>query len=158
MWCIIFKTMIKQLLILLFVASTFVACNQQAANSNTESTENKEKTENEEKPKTAENEPAKKGKIIKAKFIAFQLGDASHYMFEDEQGNELDFSQNEDKTHEFARELPEAESNEDNQGWGSQKELQGKWFEIRYEVQQMPMYQDGPVGDVEVILEAKLLD
>ena len=147
--------MIKQLLILLFAASTLVACNPQTANSNTESTENKDEATPAEKPVEA---PAKKGKIIKAKFIAFELGDASHFMFEDEQGNPLDFGQNEDKTYDFSRELPEAEASMDNQGWGSQKELQGKWFEIRYEVQQLPMYQDGPVGDVEVILEAKLLE
>jgi hypothetical protein len=119
--------------------------------------EKEEKKEEKNIPKEEE-APAKKGKIIKAKFISFELGDASHYMFEDENGNNLNFGKNQDKTYDFARELPEAEASMDNQGWGSQKELQGKWFEIRYEIQQMEEYIDGPIGDVEVILEARLIE
>lgn len=132
---------------LLFLGS-LVACNQPT-------TDNNEKTD--DSTTHTEKEPEKKGKIVKAKFIEFQLGDASHYIFEDEAGNDLDFGRNEDKQYEFSRELPESEANEENQGWGSRKELQGKWFEIRYETKQLPLYQDGPTGDVDIILEAKLL-
>ena len=95
---------------------------------------------------------------IKAKFVEFTLGDASHYSFEDEKGEVWDFAGSDDKTYEFGLELPEQEANEENQGWGSDKKLQGKWFELTYIYRNQPLYQDGPVSTVPVILTAKLVN
>jgi hypothetical protein len=92
---------------------------------------------------------------LTAKFVDFELGDASHYSFEDKTGKTWDFGRCEDKSLDFAKELPESEANETNQGWASNKDLQGKWFDLKYVVKQEEMYIDGPVGDVMVIVEAK---
>jgi hypothetical protein len=95
---------------------------------------------------------------IEAKFIDFHLGDASHYTFEDVSGNYWDFSRSNSKNFEFSRLLDEAEMNTDNQGWGSAKELQGKWFTISYSFEERPLYQDGPMGTVKTIQEAELIE
>jgi len=95
---------------------------------------------------------------IEAQFIDFQLGDASHYTFKDVSGNYWDFSRCNSKNFEFSRLLDEAEMNTDNQGWGSTKELQGKWFKIGYTFEERPLYQDGPMGTVRTIQEAELIE
>lgn len=92
---------------------------------------------------------------LTAKFVDFELGDASHYSFVDKAGKTWDFGRCEDESLDFAKELPESEANETNQGWTSNKDLQGKWFDLKYVIKQEEMYIDGPVGDVKVILEAK---
>lgn len=94
---------------------------------------------------------------LNAKFLEFDLGDASHYTFEDKAGKVWDFGRCEDKIIEFGVQLPMSEANETNQGWTSNKNLQGKWFDLKYVVKQEEMYIDGPVGDVMVILEAKMV-
>jgi hypothetical protein len=95
---------------------------------------------------------------IEAKYIDFQLGDASHYTFEDVSGNYWDFSRCNSKNFEFSRLLDEAEMNTGNQGWGSTKELQGKWFKISYSFEERPLYQDGPMGTVKTIHEAEQIE
>src|SRR5688572_7944445 len=69
---------------------------------------------------------------VRAKFINYELGDASHFTFEDEKGNVLDFGGSEDKDHEFAMEVQEDKQNEQNQGWTSNPDFKGKWFNIKY--------------------------
>lgn len=94
-----------------------------------------------------------KQKTIVAKFVSFTLGDAAHYEFIDKSGKTWDFGGNNAKdSFEFGKQLPEKLSNSDNQGWESNKKLVGKWFKITYEVKKQPLYQDGPVGDVNVIV------
>ena len=95
---------------------------------------------------------------IKAKFVDFQLGDASHYYFTDESGKKWEFAENEDKNFDFAIELPENEITEENQGWGANKDLQGNWFIINYEYKEMPQYQDGPMATLPVIIQVKLVE
>jgi hypothetical protein len=95
---------------------------------------------------------------IKAQFIDFNLGDTSHYTFKDLSGNHWDFSRCNSKNFEFSRLLDEAEMNTHNQGWGSTKELQGKWFKISYSLEERPLYQDGPMGTVQIIQEAELME
>lgn len=90
---------------------------------------------------------------IKAKFIEFVLGDASHYTFEDEKGKMWDFGGCEADNCDFALELPEAEMNESNQGWGSNPEKVGKWFDLGYFETEQEMYIDGPVGTVYILAE-----
>lgn len=93
---------------------------------------------------------------LKARFANFQLGDASHFIFTDEKGNEWDFADNQDNNFKFAIELPGDKANEQNQGFASNKELVGKWFTIRYVYKLQPQYQDGPMAKVPVIIEAVL--
>jgi hypothetical protein len=91
-------------------------------------------------------------KTITAQFVDFSLGDASHYVFKDQTGKDWDFGDNRAKGIELSRELPEKEANETNQGWGPNKKMVGKWFNVTYQVRTMPLYQDGPMGQVQVIV------
>jgi hypothetical protein len=97
------------------------------------------------------------GKTIKAKFIDFNFGDASHFYFEDESGKDWEFADSDDKNFEFAVELPEGQITDENQGWGPDKSLQGKWFILKYEYREMPQYEDGPMATLPVIIEAELV-
>ena len=92
---------------------------------------------------------------LNAMFVEFSLGDAEHYSFKDKTGKDWDFGGCDDASVQFSQELPEAEANESNQGWTSNKALQGKWFDLKYVVRQQPQYLEGPIGDVPVIVEAK---
>ena len=95
---------------------------------------------------------------IKARFTEFHLGDAEHYLFEDESGNSWDFAGSECQKFDFARELNEKEVDESNQGWGSNIDLQGKWFKLSYVKREQPKYIDGPIVMVEIISEAVLIE
>ena len=94
---------------------------------------------------------------VKAKFLEFSLGDASHFSFTTDKGKYMDFGGCEAKNFKFSRLLPKAEMNTDNQGWGSNKELQGKWFLLTYKIVEREMYIDGPIGKVKVITKAALV-
>ena len=97
-----------------------------------------------------------KEKHVIARFDEFSLGDASHFMFTDESGAKLDFGGNEDTVYKFAEELPANKANETNQGWTSDKKLQGKLFDITYITRTQPLYIDGPMGEVLIITKATL--
>jgi hypothetical protein len=94
---------------------------------------------------------------LNAQFMEFILGDSEHYMFKDKSGKEWDFSGCEDASVQFGIELPEEEANTTNQGWSSNKSLQNKWFDLKYVVKRQPLYLEGPIGDVQVIIEANLV-
>ena len=93
---------------------------------------------------------------VNARFDEFSLGDASHFMFTDESGAKMDFGGNEDTVYKFAEELPANKANETNQGWTSDKKLQGKMFDITYITRIQPLYIDGPMGEVLIITKATL--
>jgi hypothetical protein len=95
---------------------------------------------------------------VKARFVEFSLGDAEHYVFEDQTGKTLEFAGSECEKFNFTRELPANESDETNQGWGSNKELQGKWFTLTYLKREQPEYTDGPVALVDIITDAVLVE
>ena len=95
---------------------------------------------------------------VKAKFLEFSLGDASHFSFTTDKGKPMDFGGCEAKNIKFSRLLPKAEMNTDNQGWGSNKELQGKWFLLTYKIVEREMYIDGPMGKVEIITKVEILE
>lgn len=95
---------------------------------------------------------------IKVRFIEFTLGDTEHYVFEDERGKRWDFAGCQAQNIDFAIELDESHANENNQGWGSNKELQGKWFTLAYDEQERPLYIDGPMGVVQIITAVYELD
>lgn len=111
----------------------------------------------EQEPAATETEttpPAAEEQQITAKFVEFSLGDASHFLFEDESGQSWDFAGNEDPKYAFAQELPAEAANETNQGWGSDENLQGKWFVISYVYKEQAQYPDGPMVNVPVIVKA----
>jgi len=93
---------------------------------------------------------------IKAKFKKFRLGDAEHYIFENESGETLDFGGSTIDNFEFGIELEDSKVNSDNQGWSSNKKLQGKWFTLTYIEREQQLYIDGPLGIVKVITKAIL--
>ena len=93
---------------------------------------------------------------VNARFVEFVLGDAEHYKFEDESGKMWDFSGCETVNFDFTRELDENEADESNQGWGSNKSLQGKWFMLTYYKNEQPQYIDGPMVWANIINEAVL--
>ncbi len=97
-----------------------------------------------------------KEKHVIARFDEFSLGDASHFMFTDQSGVKMDFGGNEDTVYKFAEELPANKANETNQGWTSDKKLQGKMFDITYITRTQPLYIDGPIGEVLIITKATL--
>lgn len=94
---------------------------------------------------------------LKAKFVSFELGDASHFSFEDKTGNIFDFGGNESKEYQFESAVSSDKQNEENQGWTTNPELKGKWFNLKYIYRNQPQYQDGPTGRVPVIIEATLV-
>jgi hypothetical protein len=94
--------------------------------------------------------------VVKAKFLEFELNDASHYIFKDTAGNVWDFGGCEEKDYEFAMELQSEKQNEENQGWKTNPDLKNKWFEIKYSYRNQPKYQDGPVMKVPIILQVEL--
>jgi len=128
---------------LLGFSLTFIAC----TNTTTTTTEKEEGNTTNTEPK--KEEPATNS--LKAKFVNFSLGDAEHYYFEDEKGKSWEFGKVEGNKFTFGAELPKKEANSENQGWGPNKTLQGKWFNIKHETKKMPLFQDGPEGDVAVI-------
>tara|TARA_R110001632_G_scaffold64960_13_gene154255 strand:- start:3353 stop:4414 length:1062 start_codon:yes stop_codon:yes gene_type:complete len=93
---------------------------------------------------------------IRAKFVKFWLGDASHYSFETESGDMIVFEGSEIDNFEFGIELEDSESDSNNQGWGSNSKLLGKWFTLTYFERQQPMYIDGPMGTASIIKKAVL--
>ena len=102
-------------------------------------------------PSESNTEPQPKQFEIKAQFNEFSLGDASHHVFSDETGTVMDFAQCIPQNCNFGILLPEEEVSESNQGWGSNKELIGKWFLLTYEEREQELYIDGPMGMVMVI-------
>jgi hypothetical protein len=105
-----------------------------------------------------ETEPKSESFTVKAQFIDFELGDASHYGFEDASGKHWDFRGCNSKTLDFVYELDEKEANESNQGWGSNKKLQGKWFRLTIVKVEQPEYIDGPITMADIIQEAVLIE
>ena len=95
---------------------------------------------------------------VKAKFLDFDLGDAAHYVFELASGEDIEFGGKENIGFQFAEGLDDSEMNSQNQGWGVNKELQGKWFYITYIEREQEMYIDGPIGKVKVIIKADLVE
>lgn len=95
---------------------------------------------------------------VKVKFVEFQLGDLEHYIFEDESGKRWDFAGNDSEDFLLSEELLDSETTDENQGYGSNKELQGKWFDVTYVKREQPQYIDGPMATVEVISEIKLAE
>ena len=140
-----------QLLILFIVAS----CN----NNRTKQKETKDTTsiasiDSSKKPAV---DPSKKNELsITAMFVEFSLGDASHYIFKDKVGKIWDFADCKDKKFLFGVELQASKANSENQGWTSNKTLQGKWFELTYKYVTQPEYQDGPITKVPIITKALL--
>ena len=140
-----------------FFVATFISC---SSNDNKPATS--ADTTNHTKDslqKTTSNKPSpdsstNKSLTLEAQFVSFSLGDASHYTFKDKAGKLWDFANSKDKTYAFGIELPTKQANETNQGWGSNKSLQGKWFELTYEYVEQPEYQDGPMVKVPVIVKA----
>jgi len=96
--------------------------------------------------------------VLKAKFVEFDLGDAEHYIFEDEDGQFWDFGGYENNNVDFYVGLSEEEANESNQGWASNEDLVGKWFTINYFDREQQLYIDGPTGWVSIIQSAELLE
>ncbi len=91
---------------------------------------------------------------VTAQFVEFTLGDASHFMFKDAAGKTWDFGDNKDATYKFSVELPKNKANESNQGWGSDKALQGKWFDITYVYKNEVTHEGGGSEKVAVITKA----
>ena len=74
-------------------------------------------------------------------------------MFKDDKGKDWDFGTCLATNFTF-----EAESEDGPQGFGPNPELVGKKFKLKYETKQLPMYQDGPVGDVLTIVSATMVE
>ena len=143
----------------IMLASVFLACNN--ATTKPDEANNKLVTPPDTSKTSKENKKAgdstkENAMHITAMFIEYTLGDASHYSFKDKSGKNWDFADNEDAHYKFAEELPKNKANSTNQGWGSKKQLQGKWFDIKYIYRIQPQYPDGPMAKVPVIIEATL--
>ncbi len=152
---------IQSLLLLSIII--FISCNSGTTSSDTETNNTENKTIIDSVIQSVEPEESKQETTddketfnVTAKFLEFSLGDASHFVFEDEKGNILDFGGNDTDEFTFAHELEPSESNSDNQGWGSNEALQGKWFEITYYKNEQPLYIDGPMATVDIISKVTL--
>ncbi|MFT6946898.1 MAG: hypothetical protein ACJARP_001318 [Vicingaceae bacterium] len=91
---------------------------------------------------------------VRAKFKEFSMGDAVSYDFETESGENIDFAGKAFIDVEFGVLLPESEMNSENQGWRTNTNLQDKWFKISYIEREQPLYINGPIGKVKVIIKA----
>ena len=151
----LFKTILMPILLVF----AFISCKNEASKQNT-SSQNVVTTTGSAKTMAvpdATKETAKEEVLsLNAMFVDFTLGDAEHYSFKDKAGKTWDFGGCEDEKVKFAVELPEAQANEDNRGFGSNKTLQKKWFDLKYVIREQPQYQDGPMAKVPVIVEATM--
>jgi len=134
----------KYLLIPVAAMFLFVSCKKTQENKKEETKTDSTQTENTKIPEKQEGQ--------KLKFVDFSFGDAEHYYFESEDGKQKEFGFCKDRSVEFAIEVPPTDK---NQGFGPNPKLQGKWFLVKSAIEKRPLYQDGPEGDVDVILEAK---
>ncbi len=141
--------MTKLLFLMIGLLFFLASCNQ-----STTTDKKEDNTEAKEEPK----KEAEADKRTKLKFVDFAFGDAEHYIFEDEKGKIYEFGKNEDQSIDFVAELSEKETTSENQGFGPDKKLLGKWFLIKFETKKMPQYQDGPEADVLVITSAKTVE
>ena len=136
-------------LFLILCISAF-ACEQ--SNENTTGTNNSDSTALQKRNEDQATEEKKAETYqIKAKFLDFDFGDAAHYIFEDETGNKIDFCRIEAEGFQFEIVLPEEAIDSENQGFGINQDLQGKWFLLEYYKNVEPLYVDGPDGEVLVI-------
>jgi hypothetical protein len=138
---------LQKIFFLLILLASVLSCNQPSAAGKTESSLVTDNTSVE----SATSDTI----TITARFEDFVFGDAEHYYFTDEKGNQFDFGGCEDCDPAFSSELPEKEANETNQGWGPNKNLQNKWFRISYISRKQPLYPDGPEDLVNIIVKAK---
>ena len=137
----------------ILLAATLLACNNSASKQEDTNKTDSAKTgiENKIVPDTLKRATTS----ITAQFVDFTQGDASHFIFKDDTGKDWDFGGNEDGVFKFAMELPKNKANETNQGWGPDKKLQGKWFNISYIYRDQPEYPDGPIAKVPIIISVK---
>lgn len=95
---------------------------------------------------------------IRAKFLDFEKGDVDHYLFEDEYGNIIDFTDfASNDEFELKEALPSNAHNAFNKGWRGNKFFQGKWFLLQCRHKKQPAYDGGPTMSIKVILNASLL-
>lgn len=94
---------------------------------------------------------------IKAKFIDFEMGDVAHYLFEDEHGEIWDFPHCFEQELTFEQSLPADKQTDFNQGWTSNKMLQGHWFLLECEVDEQPLYSKGSDEFTHVIKNATFI-
>lgn len=149
---------IKTAALQVIIVSVLFSCNDSATKQGddktvvaTDSSKPVEVNKNVATPSTKENAMS-----ITAKFVEFSLGDISHYIFEDKAGKSWDFTDCKDTSYTFAVELPKNKTNETNQGWASEKKLQGKWFDIKYVYKDGRELTNGNMDSIAVILEAKI--
>ena len=143
--------------LVLSISASFIlltACNNEASKEEKTITIKKDSSVQPAKTNTA----ADSSVSLKARFVNFEMGDAAHFLFKDEKGKSWDFADNEDTTVRFDIELPAAKANEKNQGFLSNKALEGKWFILQFVYRTEPEYPDGPVGKVPVIIKASSLN
>ena len=145
----------KSIFILILVVAAFISCNNTAPKQDTTS-QNVAIAADAAKTTTSNSGTNEAVQSLTAMFVDFTLGDAEHYSFKDKAGKTWDFGGCEDEKIRFALELPEAQANEDNRGFGSNKTLQNKWFDLKYVIRNQPEYQDGPMAKVPVIVSATM--
>lgn len=143
--------LIKPFVLPILLVSTLISCNNSDPKKE-ETTAVTDSTKNVVENKNA-GDSLKNTLRLTARFVDFTLGDASHFMFKDEAGKEWDFAGNNDTVYKLAVELPKKLSNEKNQGWGPDKAMQGKWFNLSYVYRTEPQYPDGPMAKVAVITQ-----
>lgn len=101
---------------------------------------------NNDEPKPVHEDP----NTFNAKFVGFEFHDAPHFFFEDESGKKWDFGSVMVTDYTF-----ETESED---GFVPNPELIGKTFKIKYITKDQPLYTDGPIGEVKVVVAASLVE
>lgn len=139
----------KSLLLSLFVliSLTFIACggNNENDNSNTDTTR-----DNTTNTTSNSNTNSYAANSFKAAFVNFELGDAAHFIFEDENGKRWDFGESMVTNYIFEAETAD--------GFGPNPNLKNKTFMLTYEIKEQPLYVDGPIGEVKIITGAELVE
>ncbi|MGH1336386.1 MAG: hypothetical protein ACRBFS_09685 [Aureispira sp.] len=135
--------------VVLFLFYSFIACNQRTNNELTPPSTQARLVS----PTTVPKESFK----VKAKFIDFEMGDITHYLFEDEQGEIWDFTTCSDEEFIFEQTLSKEQYTSFNKGWTSNSILQGRWFLLDCGTRLQPLYPDGPEDIAQIINDATLL-
>ena len=137
------------LALLVFISLTFIACGGNNENDNRNTNTTRDNTTN-----TTSNSNSNSNydapNSFKATFVNFELGDAAHFLFEDENGERWDFGESMVTNYIFEAETAD--------GFGPNPDLQNKTFMLTYEIKEQPLYVDGPIGEVKIITGAELVE
>jgi len=149
--------LVPALILLFSMLVTLIACNPDnstAAETAMDTLTRSEEAKPKEPGKNAGDLAKEKATTLVVQFKGFSMGDQPHYLFTDKAGKEWDFVENQDTSIAFSLQLPQKKATERNQGFASNKTLEGKWFSIQYGFSMQPQHETERMANLPVIIKA----